>query len=421
MAQRSSFLRLDDEKEILTQLGISPELFSVMRADIEPVSPFTQLDPLLTAPTIQGKLKSQPRRVPPPRTPGPFTRAIPKKRVGLQVKSKKKKTQKVAGENRRVRSALLLSPESLQTAIGSLLGIDAFEEQSEAAETLTRIAAAQAGGPSPVDLSPLFALVDAQTGSNFAQTITRPEKPGTRQRRIIEGIAAGAREKRNLTNTLLDGLSALKIGEIQSTVSSKTLNELVRERVDPKLASLKGGLTANQIRQEMKDMRAILDKRFVIFNKQTKELNGINIALTEGTFQTLNPILSSIANIIGNQGGRISDKDVALITGTTMEKLINNVRFFFANNPATTKVPERILRPLKLLVRENNLAILNDMNGEVRRIRSTFKASEDQLASGIDVDAILSPSQKRINDFARKIGAITKKSQREAAKKVKGK
>lgn len=152
----------------------------------------------------------------------------------------------------------MMSPEQVQQAYGTAANLPVFQDQQAGIDQLRQMAALAAQQKPQLDLSPIMALADAQTGSHLAASYQRPESA---QQRLQEAMSAAQKiqqDQRDLSKNILDSVAKQKGGYLTDLQQQLARSGIDLMAQDP---SIKRSLVQpvnnfmTQTRQESQKMR----------------------------------------------------------------------------------------------------------------------------------------------------------------------
>lgn len=274
---------------------------------------------------------------------------------------------------------LYMSPEVQRALVSSVQGLPMFEEQAREDEALRALAAESAAAQpvGQVDVSPLMALTDAWTGSNFARSYKAPDNTeGTRM--LLDYGTKRAKAMQDRNEAILKAAQAMKMGTATNQLAS-TLG----------LSSTAGMGAYRPPSAANSNRGAATDEKFIInqtgklrkdFQDSNSRLQALEVALQNGDLMSIRRSLALAARELSGEKGVLTEQDVGRILPKTIGMDAAAFEAYILNDPNVQINPQVVAG----LLAETKKA----GNRTATRYQTAMKAFEDQVRGSVSMGGL---------------------------------
>ncbi len=245
-----------------------------------------------------------------------------------------------------------------------------------------------------VDLTPLMAMTDAMTGSNFAGSYKAPDSFADRAK-LLSGLQDKTQSSRErLAQLVMNETGGIKQGQDEQGYTSgldesQKAGFAVPREISPRI----GGLTPGNVAGAEKWIIGENQKMLKDFTADKSALDNLKRSLATGNFGDIRRSLAQAARVISGEKGVLTEGDLTRVLPRTMGMDWGQFATYVTSDPSF-QIDPYILEGIKNAVAASEL----DLH---RRYADKHQAFRDQLESSStygslpSLPAIVKPNQDR--------------------------
>lgn len=236
--------------------------------------------------------------------------------------------------------------------------IDALREQAEGLKTQQLMAKMFAENPGQLDLTPLAALVDSQTGSKFAASYKVPTGAADKQKEVLALQNALQKNRDALSDDHVNLLKSQLGGYSQNSLE-KTLLDIYQATNKPPGGQAAGGAQQNSFNREYRGkLNALQDA----MKTRKEQFSNIETALAQGSYADVTRTLAQFAHGIAGEKGVLTEGDISRTIPRSFRGDLSAFESYF-NDHADTDIPDEYVQSIKkltALAKQNARKVYND-------------------------------------------------------------
>lgn len=208
-----------------------------------------------------------------------------------------------------------------------------------------------------VDLSPLAAYVDSQTGSKFSQSYARPDSKEDRIKKVLGLKNQLQLQRQGLTKQELDLLKSSLMG------------------LGGKSGGREAGTQARSDRAYNLKVDDAIDKRYAQATKDAEskgaEYNNLIENLDSGDLSTITASLSKFARLVGDEKGALSEGDTGRVMAKDLEQRAQEIQRYFTGGG---KLNNHMVQSMKKMADQGRKFLKYSYNKKIGKTRDSLKA-----------------------------------------------
>jgi hypothetical protein len=300
-----------------------------------------------------------------------------------------------------------LSDEDYEAEWEKLQRNPAYTQQVEGMNRMQDILSMAAAQPTQLDISPILALADAQTGSNLAAAYRRPESGAERRDKLIGYAQKLQDDRRDAVKTFLDSMRATKNGQTVINFGAKTEAGRKSKAEDPALAEAKNAPRAPDLLMQGSRMRQMFlnqDKQNEKDKEQVVAADNLIMDLNDPNWLTNKRVQTELVRVA--RLAPVSNLDLQSFGGS--QALFESLKRFeskLSKGETYTNKDRAIIlayvQNVKRIAQTRYMAKLKRFSQGVTRLDPRFSPDQvqDLILNGDDVGTPLAPQGKSFDEL----------------------
>ena len=247
--------------------------------------------------------------------------------------------------------------------------------------------------PLQMDLAPLMAALQTETGKSPLAGYTRPESVPARLTSLRAFADKIADARKEAVQTLRENFKAQKAGT-ESELLKQVLGYEALRQIDNRPKPDANSAAANRtVRLEDKVIDTANDKVMKPLEETYGRLDTLYGAIKDNNYQSVMATLGIIAKSIGADAGALSNDDIRRVMPPNLNMDITKLESYLKSNPQLY-LDKKVTAGLKELALGSMAKLVATAEQRIKRHSATFKNAKSY--KGIDVDSIFEPSVEQI-------------------------